>query len=168
MTTIRRVLLPTDLSDLSAHAARFARSVARAYSATLYVLHVREPLPTAAPAPDLGTGMMSLTPGDKESRAALDAFVRKHFEVLPSSIEIDIRNGSAAGAIADYAREMSIDLIVIGTHARGLLNRIFLGSVSKAVLENAPCAVLMVPLKAPVPEPSPVDILANAKQAGAH
>ena len=48
--------------------------------------------------------------------------------------------------ISRYAADAAIDLIVIGTHARGLVRRIFLGSVSKAVMEHAPCPVLMVPL----------------------
>ena len=50
--------------------------------------------------------------------------------------------------ICRYAAETAIDFIVIGTHARGLVRRIFLGSVSKAVVEHAPCPVLMVPLTA--------------------
>jgi len=64
----------------------------------------------------------------------------------------DVRVGVPHDTITHYARERNIDLIVIGSHARGMVNRIFFGSTSKAVLESALCPVLMVPL-ATMPQP---------------
>lgn len=59
--------------------------------------------------------------------------------------------GGPVDAITSYARQEDIDLIILGTHGRGLVSRVFMGSVSKSVMENAPCPVLMVPLAAKTP-----------------
>ena len=46
--------------------------------------------------------------------------------------------------IADYAEESDVDLIVMGTHGRGLLAHVFMGSVAERVVRIAPCPVLTV------------------------
>ena len=51
---------------------------------------------------------------------------------------------SAAQAIVDDARDQGIDLIVVGTHGRGGVSRVLLGSVAERVVRTAPCPVLTV------------------------
>jgi nucleotide-binding universal stress UspA family protein len=51
---------------------------------------------------------------------------------------------SAARAIVDDAKDQGIDLIVIGTHGRGVVSRMLLGSVAERVVRTAPCPVLTV------------------------
>jgi nucleotide-binding universal stress UspA family protein len=97
-------------------------------------------------------GVVALPVDESATRAQLEAFVRECFGALRSPPVTALLSGSAPLAITDYARENAIDVIVVGTHARGLVNRILLGSVSKSVVEHAHCAVLMVPLRAPMPE----------------
>jgi nucleotide-binding universal stress UspA family protein len=53
-------------------------------------------------------------------------------------------SGSPAYAIVDYAREYDIDLIVMGTHGRGALAQLMMGSVAERVVRIAPCPVLTV------------------------
>lgn len=52
--------------------------------------------------------------------------------------------GSPANAIVEAAEKSSADLIVVGSHGRGFLERVLLGSVSSGVVHNASCSVLVV------------------------
>ncbi|MBK9128661.1 MAG: universal stress protein [Phycisphaerales bacterium] len=144
----KNILLPTDFSELAQYAAEFARSLAEKYGATLHVLHVRTSVLTPGPAPELGMGVEVLVPDETELQASLDRFVAEHLSGLSVPVTSSLMIGSPAGQIAEYAKANAVDLIVIGTHARGLVNRILLGSVSKTVLESAHCPVLMIPLTA--------------------
>ncbi len=157
MPTFQRILVPTDFSELSAHAAVYARGLAETHGAELHVLHVVVP-PAVASTVGLGPGVEPV-PSQQAIDALLDrgrqsvaSFVADHFGGL--STRSDVLVGAAHTQICDYAREQACDLIIIGSHARGIVHRIFLGSVSKAVLEHSPCPVLMVPLKA-VESPTP-------------
>jgi len=150
MMRIRHILLPTDYSDLARNAAVYARSLAELYRATLHVVHVVERVPAAAPGPD-ASGVALAVPGPETLAGAHEAtnrFVQDHLADLAAPVLTRVLEGAPHIQIARYATEASIDLIVIGTHARGVVKRIFLGSTSKSVLEHAACPVLMVPLVA--------------------
>lgn len=151
---ITRILLPTDHSDLAAHAARHARFLAAAHGAEIHVLHVVAPASIAPVAGEIGTTTLipDVSVSVDAQRPLLKRFVESVLDPTGIEVTIDVRVGVPHDVIASYAREHRIDLIVIGTHARGLVNRIFFGSTSKAVLESAPCPVLMVPL-ATMPDP---------------
>lgn len=148
MVAIRQILLPTDFSVLADHAARYARSLAESYHASLHVLHVVSAVLVPVPGPEVGTVAMAV-PSDgsvAEAEEALEHFVQKQLAGLSVPVVAKVLEGAPDLQISRYAAEAAIDLIVIGTHARGLVRRIFLGSVSKAVMEHAPCPVLTVPL----------------------
>lgn len=142
------ILLPTDFSILARHAAPWAKSLAETYGATLHVLHVLTPEVQPFPAPDIGMGVLAVPPDTTQAADMLNRFLDEciHPTCVPITSHTTI--GAPVAEIARYARESRIDLIVMGTHARGPVTRMLLGSVSKAVLEHAPCAVLMVPLRA--------------------
>ena len=71
--------------------------------------------------------------------AAIDEGV----DVETVSLQIDGRS-SIGEAISDEARRWNADLIVIGTHGRGAIRQIFLGSVAQKVVQTASCPVLLV------------------------
>lgn len=144
MPRFSTILFPTDYSDLSRGAAPHADALARAFDARLHLVHFVEPIVTATPA---AVGAMpTLDPITDDDRANLQRFADEHFPGLRTHAEV--RHGFPARDIARYAAEIHADLIVIGTHADGILRRIIHGSVAKSVLESAPCPVLMVPLTA--------------------
>jgi nucleotide-binding universal stress UspA family protein len=58
-----------------------------------------------------------------------------------------VRTGDARDVINQTAKELGIDLIVMGTHARRGITRALLGSVAETVVRSAPCAVLTVRLR---------------------
>ena len=72
---------------------------------------------------------------------------RTRFQGMWKPVEVDVRVGDPAMAIDDYAREKQVDLIVMTTHQPGMLERIFVGSVAEGTLRDAPCPVMVVPVR---------------------
>lgn len=164
MMAYRRLLLPTNLSEVAEHAALFARDLAEEYGATLYVLHVGRWLITPGWLPEPGLTTLALPPDAADLKVELDAFVRRTLGGIRVPVVAEVRTGPPVRVIAEYARQMAIDLIVLGTGAHGLLPRLLSGSVSEAVLERVGCAVLMVPPTANLPNhpgPKPAEIVAT-------
>ena len=65
-------------------------------------------------------------------------------EGLPKPPVCDVAYGRPFAEIINYAREKSIDLIIMGTHGRGAVAHMLLGSTVEKVVRKAPCAVLTV------------------------
>jgi nucleotide-binding universal stress UspA family protein len=144
MVRISKILFPTDYSDLSRGAAPHAALLARAFDADVVVVHFIEPIIPGTP-PAVGV-LPVVDPISDADRENLRRFAQEHFPGL--RVHAEVRHGFPARDIAPYAASLHADLIVIGTHADGILKRIIHGSVGKSVLESAPCPVLMVPLAA--------------------
>ena len=64
-------------------------------------------------------------------------------------VETGIREGNPSGEIVDYAREFDCDAVVMGTHGRGGIDRLLLGSVAGRVVRAAPVPVITVPISEP-------------------
>ena len=145
------VLLPTDGSDIALEAA--TRGLALLASATtVTLLDVVSDLPV-----DTGGGIEGpiLTPdqadelqrsealGAQRSMADTEAAIKT---VVASTTTIDQRTemGDPAAMICSVARDLGVDVVVIGSHGKGFLSRVLLGSVSEHVTRHAPCPVLVV------------------------
>ncbi|MEO6651850.1 MAG: universal stress protein [Ilumatobacteraceae bacterium] len=63
---------------------------------------------------------------------------------LPDRAQIDVEVGDPARTICDFAAEQGSDIIVIGSHDRHFWERIFDPSVSRYLIDHAPCPVLVV------------------------
>lgn len=142
---IERILLPTDFSELSMRAARTARELAQVSGATMHVIHVWRWVEIALPTPEVGVLLRKVPPDQAALRISLDEFALRYLAAPGVSIVTALREGEPVREIVRYAKAERIDRIVIGTHAGGILRRLLHGSVSKSVMENAPCAVAMVP-----------------------
>ncbi|HEU0299974.1 MAG TPA: universal stress protein [Longimicrobium sp.] len=134
-----RVLLTTDLSHHAAHAhARglvLAKGIGTGAEPELRSLFVRLPELDEVPLPP------EWAPDAAERELA--EFLRA--EVPRAPITARVRTGDPAHEIVAAAREWEADLIVVGTHGRRGIGRMFLGSVAETVLRHAPCAVLVIP-----------------------
>jgi nucleotide-binding universal stress UspA family protein len=62
----------------------------------------------------------------------------------PAGIETEVLGGAPQRAIVERARDWGADLIVVGSHGYGFWSRALLGSISNAVVNHAPCSVLVV------------------------
>ncbi len=137
---LEHILVPTDFSEVSRKAIRYAIPFARKFGARITLLHAIEPLPYAADLTyvPLGQGF-PIDPVKKE----LDAVAKLTLapELLNEAI---IRVGPAFEVITSVARELSIDLIVIATHGHTGFTHVFMGSTAERVVRHAPCPVLVV------------------------
>lgn len=148
----RRVLLTTDLSELSAAVHESAVDTIDAFLGL--PARVRSLLVLGwmgVPAP--------LTPQalERAAREELAEFLRDRDSLVPL-VEPVVRTGIVADEIVAEAREWSADLLVVGTHARGWTARMMLGSVAEAALRDAPCNVLAIP---PMPRAAVVEPVAR-------
>ena len=139
--TIKRILLPTDFSDTAAHTLGYAREMAERFGSEMHVLHV-----VADPTPqDWAIGAAALVVSDllKTWEAAAE---RRLAEISLDGIETvrATRVGHAFVEILQYATDNAIDMIVMGTHGRGPVEHLLLGSVAETVVRKAPCPVLTV------------------------
>jgi nucleotide-binding universal stress UspA family protein len=79
------------------------------------------------------------------ARAKLDTFVRELRARSAVRVGSRMLEGEPADALLEYARREHCDLIALGGHAQGLMDRILLGSVRTQVLRGSRCSVLIVP-----------------------
>jgi len=144
MVALKNILVATDFSEPSAVALAYGRDLARSYGARLHVLHVIEDVMIRYSS-EIGFALPELQADlEKAARRDLDALIaeddRRTMEVV-STIETSV---NIPGAIVAYARECDIDLIVTGTHGRGAVSHLLMGSVAERVVRSAPCPVLTV------------------------
>ena len=145
MINLAHVLVATDFSDASASALKYARELARTFGARLHVLHVIEN-------PIVYTGVEAVGVNFQQLQADLEAGARNTLNRIVTAEDreqlkavMPIRRGSSpAFEIADYAKTEAIDIIVMGTHGRGLMGHLLMGSVAEKVVRIAPCPVLTV------------------------
>jgi universal stress protein A len=145
MILLNSVLVATDFSDASGAALVYGSNLARAFGANLHVLHVTEDTMATAAAnfyPDTFGGLQRQV--EESARHRLEAFVRNNDRAAPVVKTVIRVSASPADAIINHAKEMHIDLIVVGTHGRTGVSRAVMGSVAERVARTAPCPVLIV------------------------
>jgi universal stress protein A len=145
MIQLKRILLPTDFSDFSKCAARYASEFANQFGAELHVLHVLQDLVAMVPEP----GLAFPPPGDymqELQQSAEQALMQLPDPPLndPAKVVRAVRQGPPFVEIVRYAKEHDIDLVVIGTHGRSGLAHVLLGSVAEKIVRKSPCPVLTV------------------------
>jgi len=145
MTTpqFQRILCPTDFSQFSLQALRHAMALSRQFGSRLKIVHV---IPQLFPG---GESLSASAPWltTPEVRERVDAEMRRFLEPLREARvthEIEIREGDPWREIVATAEEMPADLVVLGTHGRGGLDRVFLGSVAEKLVRRLPCPVFSV------------------------
>lgn len=143
MIKIKNILVATDFSAPSDSALEYGRALALNFGARLHVLHVVE-TPMFAAGVDgaaFDYAMMQETL-QEDARRKLADLVGPDVGQPPAMTTVVSAGPSPAIVITDYARDSDIDLIVMGTHGRGLLGHVFMGSVAERVVRIAPCPVL--------------------------
>ncbi|MGA1791905.1 MAG: universal stress protein [bacterium] len=145
MLSIKKILLPTDGSEHSFEALRYASSFARQFNITICILTVIEIHHSIY---DVYADEIALD--IQESKIAtlvnqrLDEIEQKAKEYGIKNIEKVTRFGSPYQEIVNVAKERDVDLIVIATHGRSGIAHFLVGSVTEKVIRTAPCPVLVV------------------------
>ena len=141
---LQKILLPTDFSNYSAAATKYACELATKFDAELHLLHTLES--HLASMPDFVMGL-ALPRYINESRAAAEKSLAGLLDPQWSAgrkVIQAVLEGSPKVEIIRYARQQDIDLIVLATHGRTGLPHVLMGSVAESVVRTAPCPVLTV------------------------
>ena len=146
MIAIKNILVATDFGEAADSALSYGRELAGRFGATLHVLNVVENFYVTT------FGAETYAAFVPEMQRELENAARKRLDEAlidsdgsgPATRPAVMTSGSAAYAIVDYARENNIDLIVMGTHGRGALAHLMMGSVAERVVRLASCPVLTV------------------------
>jgi nucleotide-binding universal stress UspA family protein len=138
---VRRVLLATDLGSASDLATDWAFDLARLHGAALLVVSVIDE-DDLVPAGSVGRSpRWDQIRDDRQIAAQRLVDVGRTHGVDVSFL---VWTGNVADSIVAAAQAESADVVIVGSHGRGRLGRLLLGSVSEAVTRRAPCAVLVV------------------------
>jgi nucleotide-binding universal stress UspA family protein len=146
MILLKNILVATDFSEPSEAALAYGRELARTFTASLTVLHVVENIAAR------GYGTEGFVFFDEEAQRNLESAARQQIQALISAEDREViradtivrTSNAPAFAIVDFAKNANIDLIVMGTHGRGGMAHLLMGSVAERVVRTAPCPVLTV------------------------
>jgi len=139
--SFKRILVAVDWSAFAARAADVGLDLARSLGAQVAFINVVDPTTAVVPQGGYAAGDL-ITLAKQDSKRLLAAF-RERAPVEPAPLEF-VHVGKPPEEIAKAAKDWPADLIVIGSHGRGGVERLFLGSVAEAVMREAPCPVLVV------------------------
>ena len=151
---IKKILAPTDLSELSRAGVRYALKEARDNGAEVTIYHVvtgDEMLKLGVRLKEHGSpasGSFNILKNYLHTyEVSLAQFVGQNFADLLPFVRVNekVELGSPEKSIVELAKTEEVDLIIMATQGRGGLSRMFLGSVTEQVIRNAPCPVLAIP-----------------------
>ena len=141
MLQFDRVLVPIDFSEVTDTVLRYGVELT-AESGTTVLLHVLEPLPLHF---ESAFGGFVNTEGLARIRENAQKLLRESTERYPGRTFVtELRDGKPSANILDAAQRHDAELIVMGTHGRGGLEDLFLGSVAARIVRKARCPVLTV------------------------
>ncbi|CAM2066045.1 Universal stress protein [Sulfidibacter corallicola] len=143
MSSIGRILFPTDFSESSEAAAVEAFAIAGLQNAEIHLLHINllfendpHQFPSNATHPP-----KDISPATEKK---FEVLIEKHGSGNLDITQAEIRSIAAGSAIVEYARDHDFDLIVMGTHGRRGLRHWMLGSTAEETVKTAHCPVLTV------------------------
>ncbi len=141
MIKTSKILAPTDLSDLSRTALRYALELAMERRAAVVVYHVISEDSDWLGSDDKLNPANALLP---QQRERLHAFMTEHFADLMDQVEVTeiVEAGVPHDKIVEKAQRENADLIVMSTHGRTGFQQVLLGSVTAKVVARAGCPVL--------------------------
>ena len=145
MIRLKSIVVATDFGEAANNALLYGRNFARTFGAALHVVYVVDDIAASAALAEVPVNV-----GDLQQRLQTDAEqTMAHLITDDDRRTLDVhthlpRSRKPQQAILDVARQVKADLIIVGTHGRGGMARLFLGSVAERVVRTAPCPVLTV------------------------
>lgn len=151
---INKILYATDLSRNSAYAFRYAIKSAEVHDAKIDILNVLQ-IPRYLSEMDWSTELISVSEETKTNninriKKRLEGIVQKELQKKPEMINrvasIEVLEGDPAAVILQKADELKSDILIMGTHGKGLIAYAFLGSVAQEVLQRIRIPVFVIPI----------------------
>lgn len=140
MQHIQKIIVPVDFLEHTDQILDYAGYIAKTIGATLHCIHV-----VAPPQTYTGYEYPSLSSLDREmaelAENQMQILIDKNRRTLPNW-EGKVLKGDVVDTIIQYTQDEQGDLIIIGTHGRKGLSKMWLGSVAERVIKRAPCPTL--------------------------
>lgn len=140
--SIQKILIPTDGSDHSVCAAEFGISIAKTLDAQIMVVNVID---------EVVLNQFSKVTQRENVEQELKQDGQRYIKYILGLAEKEcvkgdslLTKGRPFEQIVHLAKDLNIDLIVMGTSGRGGADKILIGSVTERVIEYSPCPVLVV------------------------
>jgi nucleotide-binding universal stress UspA family protein len=148
---IKRILYTTDLSPNSAYAFRYAINSAKKHDASIIILHVVEEMAPFFDEERLKSiSEKKITEAMDRIKKRLKTFCDRELKDDPECIDkvesIEVSQGYPPEEILRKADELNCDVIVMGTHGKGIIRHSFLGSAAQKVLRRVRKPVFIIPL----------------------
>ena len=146
MIALKKILVPTDFGEAADRALNYAKELARTFGASIDVLHVVEDASARIYAGEIFIAVPPTLQKEIEDAARAELEKRtidNDADPLPTR-GVVVTSNAPAMTIVNYAKETGTDLIVMGTHGRGAMAHLFMGSVAERVVRLAGCPVLVV------------------------
>ncbi|RLB97123.1 MAG: hypothetical protein DRH90_23820 [Deltaproteobacteria bacterium] len=156
---VKKILYATDLSKNSAYALRYAANYAKQNDAEVVILHVMTVIDTNTyniMAAQIGEKLVAEKTKEREDHAKdriikrLKVFYEKvraeDPEIKDPKVSIEVSRGYPAEEILSMTDKLNCDIIIMGTHGKGIVNQTFLGSMAKKVLRRTRKPVFIIPL----------------------
>ncbi|MDH3633382.1 MAG: universal stress protein [Gammaproteobacteria bacterium] len=142
-----KLLVALDLSESTELIMKEAEEVAKKMSAQVWILH------NAEPAPDV----LEFRADPQAARDSLaEKFHREHRQIQEIAKRLRkegleatalLVHGPTVEVILKEASDLDVDMIVVGSHGRGAVYHLIMGSVSEGILHKSRCPVLIVPTR---------------------
>jgi nucleotide-binding universal stress UspA family protein len=143
MTTFHNILCPVDFSPTSRRALTVACELAASSHAALVIAHVWQiALYGGVEFGTAGEVLQAVSDADEARLVAWRDEARG--QGVPEAASLTLTGTAWDEIVKLAARAPAVDLIVMGTHGRGMLAHALLGSVAERVVRHAPCAVLVI------------------------
>lgn len=135
MIQLSKVLCPTDFSEASDKAVRYAVGLAKRVNAQLRFLHIEEE-----------SFLRNAEPAESDVSSMPAHYIKMLLDEKKTGLHVDVKivRGTPVDMILRQADEWFADLVVIGSHGRSGLKRLMMGSVAEAVFRAASIPVLIV------------------------
>ena len=143
---IRKILFPTDFSDVADQALAVASSIfAGSAEAEVILVHTYQIMPTVVPLGGFGEGAGALIVENAQQLAA-DAAEPSVYALREKGFRVDvvIERGDPSEVVTELAAERDVDVIIMGTRNHSRLRQFLLGGTAARIVEHASCPVLTV------------------------
>ena len=137
---VDKLLLATDLSEASTSATEQAFDLASRLGASLLVVSIIDPGSLLLP----GGRFHARVDQVRERREVIAQSLVERGREVGVPVSFLVWEGDPGDMIVSAAEAEHVDMVVVGSHGRGAVGRLFLGSVSEHVVRHAPCPVLVV------------------------
>ncbi len=144
MTNIRKLLFPVDLSETSSEIISYVCEMAKKFNSEIHILSVIETNNQSAflPFPEC------VFPNDTEEsldlrKKRLHLLRYKYFQDFPV-VKTTVMPGEIVNSILNYVESEKIDLVIMETHGRSGLAKLFHGSVTDRIVRNSSAPVFVI------------------------